>query len=55
MKVWSGNKALPILQELPFGDYDELNTGVLEEAVAQFYTDSFIFFGHAAVIPTCLP
>jgi hypothetical protein len=56
MRKWSGDKPLPILQELPFGDYNELNTGVLEDAVARFYTDSFfIFFGRAAVIPTRLP
>jgi hypothetical protein len=56
MRVWSGDKPLPILQNIPFGEYNELNTGVLEDAVARFYTDSFfIFFGRAAVIPTCLP
>jgi hypothetical protein len=56
MKDWSGDKPLPLLQDLPFGEYNELNTGVLEDAVARFYTDTFfIFFGRAAVIPTRLP
>lgn len=56
MKTWSGDKPLPLLQDIPFGDYNELNTGVLEDAVARFYTDTFfVFFGRAAVIPTCLP
>ena len=56
MRDWSGDKPLALLQDLPFGEYNELNTGVLEDAVARFYTDSFfIFFGRAAVIPTCLP
>ena len=56
MKDWSGDKPLPLLQDIPFGDYNELNTGVLEDAVARFYTDTFfIFFGRAAVLPTCLP
>jgi len=55
MRNWSGDKPLPILQELPFGDYNELNTAALEDAVARFYTDTFfIFFGRAAVIPTRL-
>lgn len=56
MRAWSGDKPLPLLQDIPFGEYNELNTGVLEDAVARFYTDSFfIFFGRAAVIPTSLP
>jgi len=37
-------------------EYNERDTGVLEDAVARFYTDSFfIYFGRAAVIPTRLP
>jgi hypothetical protein len=56
MRDWSGDKPLPLLQDMPFAEYNELNTGVLEDAVARFYTDTFfIFFGRAAVIPTCLP
>jgi hypothetical protein len=56
MRVWSGDKPLPIMQEKPLGEYDERETGVLEDAVARFYTDSFfVFFGRAAVIPTRLP
>lgn len=56
MRAWTGDKPLPILQDIPFGEYNELNTGVLEDAVARFYTDSFfIYFGRAAVIPTRLP
>lgn len=56
MRDWSGDKPLPILQDLPFDEYNELNAGVLEDAVARFYTDTFfIFFGRAAVIPTRLP
>ena len=56
MRVWSGDKPLPLLQDRPFGEYTERETGVLEEAVARFYTDTFfIFFGRAAVIPTRLP
>jgi hypothetical protein len=49
MRNWSGDKLLPFLQDIPFGEYNELNTGVLEDPVARFYTDSFFFFlGHAA-------
>lgn len=56
MKVWSGDKPLPLLQDKPLVEYTERDTGVLEDAVARFYTDSFfIFFGRAAVIPTRLP
>jgi hypothetical protein len=56
MRDWSGDIPLPIQHEKPFGEYTELDTGVLENAVARFYTDTFfIFFGRAAVIPTCLP
>ena len=56
MRVWSGDKPLPLVQDISFGEYNELNTGVLEDAVARFYIDSFfVFFGCAAVIPTCLP
>lgn len=55
MKVWSGDKPLPILLDKPLVEYNERETGVLEDAVARFYTDSFfIFFGRAAVIPTRL-
>ena len=56
MREWSGDKPLPLVQDIPLGEYNELNTGVLEDAVARFYTDTFfVFFGCAAVIPTCLP
>ena len=56
MKVWSGDKPLPLLQDKPVAEYTERDTGVLEDAVARFYTDTFfIFFGRAAVIPTRLP
>ena len=56
MRDWSGDKPLLLLQDIPFSECTELNTGVLEDAVARFYTDSFfIFFGCAAVIPTSLP
>ena len=56
MRVWSGDKPLPLLQDKPLDEYTEHDTGVLKDAVAQFYTDTFfIFFGRAAVIPTCLP
>lgn len=56
MREWSGDKPLPLVQDIPFGEYNELNTGVLEDAVARFYTDTFfVFFGRAAVIPTRLP
>jgi hypothetical protein len=55
MRVWSGDKPLPLLQDKPISEYTELDTGVLEGAVARFYTDTFfIFFGRAAVIPTRL-
>jgi hypothetical protein len=55
MKVWSGDKPLALLQDRPYAEYNERDTGVLEDAVARFYTDSFfIFFGRAAVIPTRL-
>ena len=55
MRVWSGDKPLPLLQDKPLDEYLEHNTGVLEDVVAQFYTDTFTFFGCTAVIPTCLP
>jgi hypothetical protein len=56
MRVWSGDKPLPILQDKPILEHTELDTRVLEDAVARFYTDSFfVFFGRAAVIPTRLP
>ena len=56
MRVWSGDKPLPLLQDKPIVEYNERDTGVLEDAVARFYTDSFfIYFGRAAVIPTRLP
>ena len=55
MKAWSGDKPLPILHDQPLAEYSECDTAVLEDAVARFYTDTFfIFFGCAAVIPTCL-
>ena len=55
MRVWSGDKPLPILHDQPVAEYSERDTGVLEDAVARFYTDTFfIFFGRAAVIPTRL-
>jgi hypothetical protein len=54
MRAWSGNKPLPILHDQPLAEYSERDTAVLEDAVARFYTDTFIFFGCAAVIPTCL-
>ena len=56
MRAWSGEKPLPLLQDKPLDEYNEHDTGVLEDAVAWFYTDMFfIFFGRAAVIPTRLP
>ena len=56
MRVWSGDIPLPLLQDKPHAEYSELDTSVLEDAVARFYTDTFfIFFGRAAVIPTRLP
>jgi hypothetical protein len=55
MRVWSGDKPLPIIHDQPLAEYSERDTGVLEDAVARFYTDTFfIFFGRAAVIPTRL-
>jgi hypothetical protein len=55
MRAWSGNKLLPILHDQPLAEYSKCDTAVLEDVVAQFYTDTFfVFFGHAAVIPTCL-
>ena len=55
MRDWSGDKPLPLLLDQPVPQYTERDTGVLEDAVAQFYTDTFfIFFGRAAVIPTRL-
>ena len=36
-------------------EYTEHDMSALEDAIAQFYTDTFfIYFGHVAVIPTCL-
>ena len=37
MRAWSSDKPLPLVQDIPFGEYNELNTGVLEDAVARFY------------------
>ena len=55
MREWSGDKPLLLVQDIPLGEYNELNTGVLEDAVARFYTDTFfVFFGRAAIIPTRL-
>jgi hypothetical protein len=55
MRSWSGDKPLPILHGQPLAEYSKCNTGILEDAVAQFYTDTFfIFFSCAAVIPTHL-
>lgn len=55
MRVWSGDKPLPLLEDKPLLEYTERDTGVLEDAVARFYTDTFfIYFGRAAVIPTRL-
>jgi hypothetical protein len=46
---------LPILHDQPLAEYSKRDTALLEDAVAQFHTDTFfVFFGHAAVIPTCL-
>ena len=56
MRVLSGDKPLPLLQDKPLHEYTECDTGILEDVVTWFYTDAyFIFFGHAAVIPTRLP
>ena len=56
MRVWPGDKPLPLLQDKIPVEYTELDATVLENAVAQFYTDQFfIYFWHAAVIPTHLP
>jgi hypothetical protein len=55
MRAWSGDKPLPILHDQPLAEYSKRDTALLEDAVAQFHTDTFfVFFGHAAVIPTCL-
>jgi hypothetical protein len=55
MRAWSGDKPLPILHDQPLAKYSECDTAVFEDAVARFYTDTFfVFFGCAAVIPTCL-
>jgi hypothetical protein len=55
MRAWSSDKPLPILYDQPLAKYSERDTAVLEDAVAQFYTDTlFVFFGRAAVIPTRL-
>ena len=52
MRLWPGDKPLPILENKQLHEYTEHTAGVLEDSVAQFYTDTFfIFFGHAAVIP----
>ena len=56
MRFWPGDKPLPLLQDKIPVEYTELDATVLENAVAQFYTDQFfIYFWHAAVIPTHLP
>ena len=55
MRVWSGNKPLLLLEDKPLVDYTEHDAGVLEDAVAWFYADTFfIYFGCAAVISTRL-
>lgn len=56
MRLWSGDKPLALVQDKAEMEYNERDTGVLEDAVAHFYTDTFfIYFGRAAVIPTRLP
>lgn len=55
MRLWSGDKPLPVLQDRPLVEYSERDTSTLEDAVARFYTDTFFrYFGRAAVIPTRL-
>jgi hypothetical protein len=58
MKDWDGPKPMPLLlEDLPSViEYQEGEVSELENAVAQFYTDSFFrFFGRAAIIPAHLP
>ena len=58
MKDWEGMKPTPLLVEnrQSVDEYQEAEVSELENAVAQFYTDSFFrFFGHAAIIPARLP
>jgi hypothetical protein len=50
MRTWSGDKPLPILHNQLLAKYSECDTGILEDAVAHFYNDTFfIFFGHAGL------
>ena len=58
MKDWEGMKPMPLLVEnrQSVNEYREAEVSELENAVAQFYTDSFFrFFGRAAIIPAHLP
>lgn len=53
-----GMKPTPLLlRDLPALEiYTQANVERLETAVASYYTQTFYqFFGHATVIPTCLP
>jgi len=58
MRRWPGMKPAPLLlSDLESHDmYSELNVQQLEDAVAQFYTQSFFrYFGRPATVPTRLP
>jgi hypothetical protein len=58
MRDWEGMKPTPILlpDHTSLPDYLEADVLQLEDAVANFYTDSFFrFFGRAPIIPARLP
>ena len=56
MQGWQGMHLAAILEERSSIDYKESDVSLLEDAIACFYTDSFFcFFGHAAIVPACLP
>ena len=55
MRVWSSDKFLPLLEDMPLVEYTECDMSAPEDVITQFYTDTFfIYFGYVAVIPTHL-
>jgi hypothetical protein len=58
IRDWEGMKPTPILllDHTSLPDYLEADVLQLEDAIANFYMDSFFqFFDRASIIPACLP
>lgn len=59
MKTWQGfsnacKDCLDLVTDWDVLDYSETEIKVLESSLAHFYTQSFDFFGRAAIVPHCL-